>query len=143
MFAFELQRRSDTNGWGLISNACHPGYAVTGLQSTGPRLGRSRPSLGEVLGKKLIEPLASHSAAAGALPTLFAATSPQAKPAGYYGPQQFFELKGPVGEAKIGKRAREIDIASRLWEVSEQLTGVRWSDGRLTPDPREEESRHA
>jgi NAD(P)-dependent dehydrogenase (short-subunit alcohol dehydrogenase family) len=126
MFALELQRRSDANGWGLLSNACHPGYAATGLQSAGPRLGRDVPTLLERLGKKLFEPWASHSAAAGALPTLFAAVSPEAKPAGYYGPQKLWELKGPVGEATIGKRARDAAVAGRLWQVSEQLTGVRW-----------------
>jgi NAD(P)-dependent dehydrogenase (short-subunit alcohol dehydrogenase family) len=126
MFAFELQRRSDANGWGVMSTACHPGFAVTGLQSSGPQLGLSRPSRSELIGKKLIEPWASQSAAAGALPTLFAATSLAAKSAGYYGPQGFFELKGPVGAAKIGKRARDTAVAARLWEVSEQLAGVRW-----------------
>jgi NAD(P)-dependent dehydrogenase (short-subunit alcohol dehydrogenase family) len=126
MFALERQRRSAANGWGLMSNACHPGYAVTGLQSAGPRLGRDRPTLLELLGKRLLEPWASHSAAAGALPTLFAAVSPEAKPAGYYGPQQLWELKGPVGEATIRKRACDAAVAGRLWQVSEQLTGVRW-----------------
>ena len=125
MFAFELQRRSDSLGWGLMSNAAHPGYATTGLQSAGPGLGRTAPSLKERLGK-LIEPFAAQSAAAGALPTLFATTSPDAKPAGYYGPQGFMELKGPVGEAIIGKAARNTAVAARLWDVAEQLTGMRW-----------------
>jgi NAD(P)-dependent dehydrogenase (short-subunit alcohol dehydrogenase family) len=125
MFAFELQRRSDDLGWGLMSNAAHPGYARTGLQSAGPSLGRSNPSLTERL-LKLIEPLTSQSAADGALPTLFAATSPDAKPAGYYGPRGVGELKGPVGEAVIGKAAQVRVVATRLWEVSEQLTGAQW-----------------
>jgi len=125
MFAFELQRRSDTLGWGLMSNAAHPGYARTGLQSAGPGLGRTAPSLAERIGK-LLEPFAAQSAADGALPTLFAATSPDAKPAGYYGPQGFVEMKGPVGEAIIGKAAQDTAVAARLWDVSEQLAGMRW-----------------
>ena len=128
MFAFELQRRSDALGWGLTSNAAHPGYARTDLQTAGPSLGRATPSLAERFGT-LIAPFASQSAAAGALPTLFAATSPEAKPAGYYGPQGFVEMKGPVGEAVVGQRARDVAVAARLWEVSEQLTGVGWPDG--------------
>ena len=51
MFAFELQRRSDAHGWRLMSNACHPGYAVTGSQTAGLRLGRSLPSISELVGK--------------------------------------------------------------------------------------------
>lgn len=126
LFAFELQRHSDTHGWGLLSNAAHPGYAVTGLQTSGPRMGgNGRPHIIERL-SAILQPLMSQSAAEGALPTLYAATSPDAQPAGYYGPQNMFELKGPVGEARIGRQARDKDLAARLWSISEQLTGVTW-----------------
>ncbi len=74
----------------------------------------------------MLAPVMSQSAAAGALPTLFAATAPDAKPAGYYGPQRLFELKGPVGEAKIGRHARDEAVSARLWSIAEELTGVRW-----------------
>ncbi len=130
LFAFELQRRSEAYGWGLMSNAAHPGYAVTGLQTSGPTMGRDgRPHPLQAIGR-ILQPLMSQSAAEGALPTLFAATSPDAKPAGYYGPQNMFELKGPVGEAKIGKEARDKNLASRLWILSEKLTGVTWPNHR-------------
>ena len=78
----------------------------------------------------LLAPILAQSAAAGALPTLFAATSPDAKPGGYYGPQGLFELKGVVGEARIGKEARDVAVAGRLWDLSEQLTGVAWGGQR-------------
>ncbi|MEL1265164.1 SDR family oxidoreductase [Pseudoxanthomonas putridarboris] len=127
LFAFELQRRGDRYGWGLLSNAAHPGFARTGLQSAGADLGRigDRTTLNERM-TRWMAPWASQSAAEGALPTLFAATSPQAKPAGYYGPQRMFEMKGPVGEATIGRRARDEEVAARLWKVSAELAGVRW-----------------
>jgi len=125
MFAFELQRRSDANGWGLMSNAAHPGYARTGLQSKGPSLGKTGPSLFDYV-SKVLEPIASQSAADGALPTLFAATSPDARPGGYYGPQKFGELKGPVGSAVVGKEAQDAAVGARLWTVSEELTGAGW-----------------
>ncbi|UVK51855.1 SDR family oxidoreductase [Mesorhizobium sp. AR02] len=129
LFAFELQRCSDANGWGLLSNAAHPGYALTDLQTSGPRLGRDgRSSPFDWLGV-LLAPVLSQSAAEGALPTLFAATAPDAKPGGYYGPQGPFELKGAVGEARIGKHARDTAVAARLWDVSQELTGVRWPSG--------------
>jgi hypothetical protein len=73
---------------------------------------------------KLLQPLISHSAAEGALPTLFAATSPEAKPAGYYGPNWFYELKGPPVPAKIMPQAKDLAVAARLWDVSAALTGV-------------------
>ena len=125
LFAFELQRRSNAFGWGLTSNAAHPGYAVTDLQTSGPRLGRSRPHPMAWL-TRLMQPLMSQSAAEGALPTLFAATAPEALPSGYYGPQNMFELRGPVGDARVGDKARDPALAARLWTISEELTGVTW-----------------
>ena len=74
MFALELQRRSDAAGWGLMSNAAHPGYARTELIANGPGKDAFLSKI-----NVLIQPLISHSAADGALPTLFAATSPDAK----------------------------------------------------------------
>ena len=123
VFALELQRRSDAGSWGLMSNAAHPGYARTGLQSAGPGLGRASPSIIETL-SNVLGPAVSQSAADGALPTLFAATAPNAKNAGYYGPKGLFELKGAVGEALISAQAQNRTLASRLWTASEQLTGV-------------------
>ncbi|WP_035553928.1 SDR family oxidoreductase [Burkholderia sp. 9120] len=122
MFALELQRRSDANGWGLLSNAAHPGYARTDLIANGP----GADTLLQAINRMTFEPLASQSAADGALPTLFAATSPNAEPAGYYGPTGLFELKGPPGAAQISRLAQDKAIAARLWAVSEALTNARW-----------------
>ena len=119
IFALELQRRSNAAGWGLLSNAAHPGYALTDLIANGPG---TRGLLGQL--GKILQPFASHSAAEGALPTLFAATSPEAQPGGYYGPNWFYELKGPPEPAKIMPRAKDAAVAARLWDVSAVLTGV-------------------
>ena len=118
LFTFELQRRSDTHGWGLMSNAAHPGYARTDLIANGPGTKGVRGML-----SKILRPL-SHSAADGALPTLFAATSVEAERMGYYGPKGFYELKGPVAPAYVAPQARGETSARKLWEVSEKLTGV-------------------
>ena len=69
----------------------------------------------------------SHSAAAGALPTLFAATSPDARASGYYGPNGFYEMKGTPAPAKIMPQARDADVAARFWDASIALTGAMWS----------------
>jgi NAD(P)-dependent dehydrogenase (short-subunit alcohol dehydrogenase family) len=125
MFSLELERRAIAESWNLMSVAAHPGYAVTGLQSAGPRVGREgKVSMVERLGKAL-EPFFSQPAAAGALPTLFAATSPHAIGGVLYGPDGFYELKGSPTLAKIVSRALDRAAWRRLWEVSEQLTGTR------------------
>jgi NAD(P)-dependent dehydrogenase (short-subunit alcohol dehydrogenase family) len=121
LFTFELQRRSDIDGWGLMSNAAHPGYARTDLIPNGPGGGGLKG-----LGTKIVGSFMSHSAAAGAVPTLFAATSAQAAPSGYYGPNGFYELKGDVAVAKVFPQAKDEAAARKLWEVSERLTGVKW-----------------
>jgi NAD(P)-dependent dehydrogenase (short-subunit alcohol dehydrogenase family) len=121
MFAFELQRRSDASQWGLLSTAAHPGYARTDLISNGPGTDGWLQKIG-----LLFQPLMSQSAADGALPTLFAATAPEAKGGAYYGPRGFYEMKGPVAEAFVAPQAKDTAVAGRLWDVSEQLTHVRW-----------------
>ena len=122
MFALELQRRSDAHGWRLLSNASHPGYARTELIPNGPGTDSllSRLSI-------LLQPIMSQSAADGAWPTLQAATAPDAKPAGYYGPDGWFELRGASTDAQVSASARDTTVAKRLWAMSAQLTGVSFS----------------
>jgi hypothetical protein len=62
------------------------------------------------------------------LPALYAGTSPDARPAAYYGPDGFNEMKGSPSEARVFPRARDTAVAAKLWTVSEQLTGVRWPE---------------
>ena len=120
MFAVELQRRSDTHGWGLTSVAAHPGFARTDLIANGHA---GKPGL-FARGARLLEAVLSHSAADGALPILMAATLPDPTPGGYYGPTGFQEMKGPPGVAVIKRQAKDADVAKRLWSESECLTGV-------------------
>jgi NAD(P)-dependent dehydrogenase (short-subunit alcohol dehydrogenase family) len=123
MFAIELQRRSDANGWGLTSVAAHPGYAHTDLIANGPG------SRGNALfrwGVSVFERIAGHSAVEGALPTLMAATAPDVTPGGYYGPQGWQDLKGPPGPAEIRPQALDAPVAAQLWDASEGLTRVRF-----------------
>jgi NAD(P)-dependent dehydrogenase (short-subunit alcohol dehydrogenase family) len=121
IFQQELQRRLTAIGSPILSTGAHPGYAVTNLQTTGP--GDNMPFLMR-FGMMILKPLASQDAAHGALPTLFAATSPEAQPGGYYGPSGFQELKGHPVPAKITAAAKDAALAKRLWAESERLTGV-------------------
>ncbi len=126
MFTFELQRHSDAQGWGLLSLAAPPGLANTALFSNGQRLGdNSRVGWMETVSGWLPSRLAQ-SASEGALPSLYAATSPQAVKGAYYGPTGFMEFKGGMGEATVATPATNQTVAARLWKVSETLTGVRW-----------------
>lgn len=127
MFALELQRRSDAAGWGLMSNAAHPGYARTELIANGPGL----DALPTKINNLVVRPFFSQSAADGALPVLFAATSPEAEAGGYYGPNGPFELIGSPGPAVIGAHAKDLAVARKLWELSEDLTGARWQVGTV------------
>jgi NAD(P)-dependent dehydrogenase (short-subunit alcohol dehydrogenase family) len=117
MFALELQRRSDAKGWNLTSTAAHPGFARTGLFASGPG--------GLVsLATDFAAPFFGHSAADGARPILFAATSPKARPGAYYGPSGIGELRGAPAPALIMPQARDPATAARLWDVSEKLTNT-------------------
>ncbi|WP_377272170.1 SDR family oxidoreductase [Peterkaempfera sp. SMS 1(5)a] len=129
LFARELQRRSDRNGWGLLSTAAHPGSTVTNLQTTGPNLGTDRQGKGAA-GLLMALPGMSQQPDRGALPSLYAATSPAAVGGGYYGPDGLFGLTGGPAPAGSRSTAGDEQVATRLWEVSEQLTHVHY--GRLT-----------
>lgn len=120
MFALELQRRSVAAGWGIDSIAAHPGVSRTNLLHNAP--GRwSAAGLARSFMWFLFQP-----AWQGALPTLYAATAPDATPGGYYGPDGMSEIQGYPAPAKIPAQALDAAAAARLWEISEALAGVRF-----------------
>ncbi|WP_419249697.1 oxidoreductase [Sandaracinus amylolyticus] len=118
MFALELQRRSDAGQWGVASIAAHPGISRTQLLHNAP--GKwSAVGLTRTLLWFLFQP-----ASRGALPTLYAATSPAAVGGAYYGPHAMSETRGHPALAKIPQQAADTAVAQRLWRVSEQLSGL-------------------
>jgi NAD(P)-dependent dehydrogenase (short-subunit alcohol dehydrogenase family) len=126
LFAFELERRSEANGWVIVSNAAHPGATRTNLQTTGPNMGTGKEELG--LGMRLSHwiPGLWQDIPQGSLPTVYAATSPEAKGGMYYGPDGWFEMTGMPKVANVPTRAKSEGDAKRLWEVSEEMTGVKF-----------------
>ena len=125
MFARELQRRSEAAGWGIHSLAAHPGSTLTNLQVTGPRSSGTRGGAMTAYVKLTSRiPWLWQQAPQGVLATLYAATSMDAAGGAYYGPGGFAELVGPPKLAAVPKRALSAADAMRLWNVSEQLTGV-------------------
>ncbi|MFB7721271.1 oxidoreductase [Nocardia sp. NPDC056100] len=122
MFTYELQRRLLAAGSAKLALAAHPGYAATEINS------KTQNLLEQIidLGNRLI----AQNADMGALPTLFAATAPEAEPAGYYGPAHFNWSGHPV---RVSSNAASHDekVAAQLWELAERLTGV---DFTVHPD---------
>jgi NAD(P)-dependent dehydrogenase (short-subunit alcohol dehydrogenase family) len=119
MFCFELQRRAIAAGSSLLSLAAHPGYAATNLQFAGPARVYERWFMA------LANKVYAQSAEMGALPILYAAVADL--PGGtYVGPDGFMEGRGhPTIVSAAGKAYKEDDWR-RLWDVSEQLTGVHY-----------------
>jgi NAD(P)-dependent dehydrogenase (short-subunit alcohol dehydrogenase family) len=124
MFAFELDRRLRAANSRVMSVAAHPGVANTNLFQAGnysPIEKTARNLVGHAIGIVL------NSDAEGALPTLYAATASTAEDGGYYGPQGFQEMRGDdVGLAKVAPQARDTAAAARLWQVCEELTGIKF-----------------
>ena len=127
MFALELDRRSRAAGWGITSSAAHPGFTKTNLQLSGPSQGRENPTLLERFYRvsRSLTPFAWQEIDEGILPALYAAVSPEAEGGTFYGPRGLLEAAGGgVTLAKIPGRARDEADSRRLWEVSEELSGV-------------------
>lgn len=126
MFALELDRRSRAGGWGIWSNAAHPGLSKTNLLS-GSSYRAGRPTVAARLARaswRLI-PFMWLDVDEGIKPTLYAAVSPDADGGVYYGPRGFYETaKGGVTFAHVPRLAQSRDDIDRVWRLSEQLTGV-------------------
>ena len=113
---FELDRRLRASGSHVTAVGCHPGFARTELdRHSGPF--------------RILFPLAGlvfNSASQGAWPTLQAAAASQVEPGGFYGPQRMGGASGKSGPARRTDASKDPELASRLWEVSEEITGVRY-----------------
>ena len=125
LFAFELQRRAAAADLPLLSMAAHPGYAATNLQAAGPKMSGNKASeLVMSIGNRLF----AQRDAEGALPILYAATQ-DLPGASYAGPSGRGEMQGPPTLVSPSHAATDEAVAKRLWEVSEELTGVRFELG--------------
>jgi NAD(P)-dependent dehydrogenase (short-subunit alcohol dehydrogenase family) len=122
MFALELQRQSDKHGWGITSIAAHPGVSRTNLLITGA----GRWSGAGIM--RTFFPFLFQPSSQGALPTLYAATSPEAKGGMYYGPERMQETRGFPAVAKIPVQAEDTQVSSKLWEISKHLAKVDFQD---------------
>jgi NAD(P)-dependent dehydrogenase (short-subunit alcohol dehydrogenase family) len=120
MFCFELQRRATEAGSSLLSLAAHPGYAATNLQFAAPDRLYERAYMW--IGNRVF----AQSADMGAEPTLYAATFPGLPGGTYVGPGGMGEQRGHPKVVTAAGKAYDEQAWRRLWEVSEELTGVHY-----------------
>jgi NAD(P)-dependent dehydrogenase (short-subunit alcohol dehydrogenase family) len=126
MLAFELDRRLRAATSPIMSIAAHPGVAHTNLFVKGDYSVIER-AVRRALGQAI--ELLLNTDAEGALPTLYAATSPEVVDGGYYGPQGFQEMRGDhLGPANVAPQARDEAAATHLWKICEDYTEVSFLD---------------
>jgi NAD(P)-dependent dehydrogenase (short-subunit alcohol dehydrogenase family) len=111
LFTFELDRRLKHGGSKIVAVAAHPGYANTNPDAGG-------------FWMQLATRLFAQQAGIAALPALYAATAPEVRGGDYYGPGGFKELGGYPKRADARPEARDPQLSARLWQQSEQLTGL-------------------
>ncbi|MFT4970790.1 MAG: NAD(P)-dependent dehydrogenase (short-subunit alcohol dehydrogenase family) [Chitinophagales bacterium] len=112
-FTYELVRKLKDDPNAPIVTAAHPGWTSTDLQR-------------HSLLFRVLNPIFSQGVADGVLPTLRAAIDDQAKPGDYYGPSGFMEATGSPVIVKGNKMAHNETNAKRLWDLSEEMTDVKF-----------------
>lgn len=117
VFGLELHRRLRANGFAMRSVLAHPGVTATNLLASGPT-GVTRMVMRT--GNKLI----AQDVATGALPQLYAAAGADVESGQFWGPDGRNEAKGYPKLVEPKDEARDRELARRLWDVSEELTGV-------------------
>ncbi len=118
LFTSELQRRLTAAGSTVLATAAHPGYAATNLQF---HSGRRVLDLLSSVGNRLL----AQDEDGGALPTLYAALE-DIPGDSYAGPGGFMEQRGAAKLVGRSAAAKDAEVARRLWDVSEELTGTRF-----------------
>ncbi|MEM6456985.1 MAG: oxidoreductase, partial [Acidobacteriota bacterium] len=113
LFTYELQRRLEARGDGVVALAAHPGWTATNLQANS-------------LAMRVLNPAFAMQPEGGAMPTLRAATDPDARGGTYYGPRSCFEMRGTPRRVRSNRRSHDRTTAARLWTTSETLTGMRF-----------------
>ncbi|MFT4957677.1 MAG: NAD(P)-dependent dehydrogenase (short-subunit alcohol dehydrogenase family) [Halobacteriales archaeon] len=124
LFAYELDRRLDRAGVPSVTSvACHPGYADTNLQRRGPEQAGATVRLWLM---RLVNAVVAQPASRGALPLVYAATADRIEGGEYVGPGGFMNMRGYPEPQQSSDNSYDEDLARRLWDVSESLTGVEY-----------------
>ncbi|MBX2999563.1 MAG: SDR family oxidoreductase [Caldilineaceae bacterium] len=122
-FTFELQKRLTAAGHDTIANVSHPGIVIGNLQANSVQ--QSGTGFEGIL-YRVIEPILAQDITMGVLPMLYGMTAEDAKGGVFYGPRTF-NIRGYPAEKQANKAAYNAEALKRFWEVSEQLTGVKFN----------------
>jgi NAD(P)-dependent dehydrogenase (short-subunit alcohol dehydrogenase family) len=125
LFVSEVERLRIKNNWSFIPIAVHPGYSDTNLQSVASKMrgAKLEEQITNFMNKVLAQP-----ASAGALPTLAASVYPGLSGASFIGPDGFLEMRGHPKVTRARALAYDQVLAKNLWQVSEELTNVSWTN---------------
>jgi NAD(P)-dependent dehydrogenase (short-subunit alcohol dehydrogenase family) len=126
LFARELQARSQAAGWGISSNISHPGVSPTNLLSAQPGMGRGKDTTGVRVIRLLSRVGLAGTPRTAALPALMAAAGADSMGGLFYGPKGLGEVSGAPAQRELWAPMRSMDDARRIWDVSEQLVGVKF-----------------
>lgn len=124
LFTLELNRRIHSAGLHVRAVTSHPGVAATNLFQSGPNAGKAglrAKAMTQLIG------FIGQSEEQGALPSLYAATSPEVEDGAFYGADKFFEFRGHPVRVTPRPHANDAAAAAKLWQISEQLTGVKFA----------------
>ena len=124
LFVEEIERLRTQNNWSFIPIAVHPGYADTNLQAVGAQL-RGKPMEEKVT--KFLNKVLAQPASQGALPTLAATVFPDIAGGSFIGPNGFMQMRGFPQLTRAKADAYDPRLAKNLWQVSQELTDVRWA----------------
>lgn len=113
LFTYELTRRFKQSGNNVIAAASHPGWTATNLQKY-------------KFSFRMMNPIFAQNPPQGALPTLYAATFKEVTSGDYFGPDGLMEIRGCPKKVKASSRAVDKETAAKLWQVSEEMTGVKY-----------------
>lgn len=114
LFCYELARRLKQAGINALAAAAHPGWTASNLQQNSPEF-------------RFLNPIFSQNAAQGALPILYAATATDVQNGEFFGPKGFLEMKGSPKRVKSSRASHDLELAQKLWNVSETMTKVQYA----------------
>jgi len=114
LFTYELHRRFRGAGVDAIAAAAHPGWTAGTNLAVHWRMVR------------LLSLFIGQKPSMGALPALYAATAPNVQGGEYYGPRSWGGIRGYPTKVQSSARSYDMDVAAKLWTISEELTGVRY-----------------
>jgi len=123
LFTYELQRRFEKNNLNAIAVAAHPGFASTNLQLKASQMNHSKIG---VWSNRLVATLMAQSALGGSLPSTWAATAESVNGGDFYGPSGALELRGLPTKVGSNANSHNIEMAEKLWDLSESLTGEKF-----------------